>query len=120
MTTKSHLLKTDKRTILLALTLFLLAACSDQSNQNSLNQDSDEESLANEKITQELSQTLINATNIIASEKETENAIRNKNEFNKLSEEDRQALIDLTLQESAQKIADDANKTIIEQERNDR
>ena len=120
MTTKSHLLKTDKRTILLALTLFLLAACSDQSNQNSLNQVSDEESLANEKITQELSQTLINATNIIASEKETENAIRNKNEFNKLSEEDRQALIDLTLQESAQKIADDANETIIEQERNAR
>lgn len=107
---------------LLILILLLVAACSDQNEKDDSLEYSDQKNidqeLGDEQLTQELNQKLMNATKVIGLNQESNNKVRNKNELEKLSEEDRQALIDLTIQESAKDIEDQVNSFIEKKEEN--
>lgn len=113
----------NKKFLALVFTVLLATACSEQKEQeNSLPEPEQEveQEQGDEQLTEELNQKLLNATKIIGLEQELTQEALNKDNLEKLSEEDRQALIDLTIDKGAEKIKEDANEVLDGLERNTR
>jgi hypothetical protein len=107
----------------LILTLLLATACSEQKEQEkapSEPKQSIEQESGDEKLTEELGQKLLNANKIIGLQQESNQEALNKANLEKLSEEDRQAIIDLTIEEGAENIKVDANKMMSDLEKQTR
>lgn len=106
----------NHKSTLAVFMLILTTACSDQNEEVDSRQPSEQEVIeqeqGDEQLTEELSQKLLNATKIIGLEQESAQEALNKDNLEKLSEEDRQALIDLTMDEGAEKIKADTDKVL--------
>lgn len=113
----------NRKPLLLVFTVLLVTACSEQKEHENVSAEPSqniEQELGDEQLTQELSQKLLSATKVIGLEQELSQEELNKENLEKLSEEDRQALIDLTIDKSAEKIKEDADKVIDGLEKNTR
>lgn len=100
---------------------FLLSACTDNDEKpkepiNSSEELITENTLEDEKLTIELNEKLMATTKGLELSLEAQSDIANKKELKDLNEEDRQALIDLTIQESAKIIENDAIEVVNEKE----
>lgn len=111
----------NNKLLILVLSTHLIIACSDQAEQEGgITQSSSQQQDADEQVTQELGQKLLNATKVIGLEQESTQEALNIGNLKKLSEEDRQALIDLTIEESAKIIKEDADEVMDSLEENTR
>lgn len=91
-------MKTFFLTFLLA---FLLVACTEK-----------EPEPVDEKATEILNQKLLESMRVISANENRKAEDAGKDELEKLSEADRQALIDLTIEESAKAVVDDAQEVV--------
>lgn len=104
-----------KRILIIPLLLLCIFACTDQNQSAGSDQGLPEET-GDEVLTEALQQKLMSVTVQIGQDQEFERQVRNENELKKLSEEDRQALIDLTIQDGAQKIEEKSSRIVGEKE----
>lgn len=113
----------NKNALILILIVVLASACSEQKEQEKGSQNA-KESIEQEpedaQLTEALSQKLLNTSKTIGLKQESTQEAFNKDNMKKLSEEDRQALIDLTIEQGAKNIKEDADRVMGALEKNTR
>lgn len=92
--------------------LLMLTSCSEKQEESSADTETPFATEEERQATKNINQALLASTRALSADKNQLINSQNEEELTKLSEEDRQALIDLTIEESAKIIQEDAEKVL--------